>query len=282
MTKVTETTGLDVSRKLLEEMGFEQVQHILPELLEQAVKDNTSFSGFLERLLRKEREYREERRIKTSLKLSGLPCGKTLENFDFTFQRSVGKKEIELLATCEYVRRKENVLLLGPPGVGKSHLAAALGVKAVQNGFSVSWLPADDLLQRLRRDEENPSRRNKRRKYLSCGVLVIDELGFQTLDRSDAHLLFKVVSARYERSSTIITSNKSIREWPKDACRRRGAHHGYPGPAAPSLPRGPCGRQQLQALGDGAKNPAEPAKGGVTETGKIIHRVQGFRKWMKT
>jgi chromosomal replication initiation ATPase DnaA len=127
MTKITETTGLDASRKLLEEMGFEQAQHILPELLEQAVKDNASFSDFLERLLRKEREYREERRVKTSLKLSGLPCGKTLENFDFTFQRSVGKKEIELLATCEYVRRKENVFLLGPPGVGKSHLAAALG-----------------------------------------------------------------------------------------------------------------------------------------------------------
>jgi DNA replication protein DnaC len=215
MTKVTETTGLDASRKLLEEMGFEQAQHILPELMEQAVKDNASFSGFLERVLRKEREYREERRIKTSLKLSGLPHGKTLENFDFTFQRSVGKKEIELLATCEYARRKENVLLLGPPGVGKSHLAAALGVRAVQNGFSVSWLSADDLLFRLRRDEENPSRRNKRRKYLSSGVLVIDELGFQTLDRSDAHLLFKVVSARYEQSSTIITSNKSIREWPE-------------------------------------------------------------------
>jgi DNA replication protein DnaC len=89
MTKITETTGLDASRKLLEEMGFEQAQHILPELLEQAVKDNASFSDFLERLLRKEREYREERRVKTSLKLSGLPCGKTLENFDFTFQRSV-------------------------------------------------------------------------------------------------------------------------------------------------------------------------------------------------
>jgi len=118
MTKVTETTGLDASRKLLEDMGFEQVQHILPELMEQAVKDNLSFSDFLERVLKKEREYREERRIKASLKLSGLPHGKTLENFDFTFQRSLDKKEIELLATCEYVRRKENVLLLGPPGVG--------------------------------------------------------------------------------------------------------------------------------------------------------------------
>jgi len=215
MTKVPETTGLDASRRLLEEMGFEQAQQLLPELMEQAVKNNAGFGDFLECVLRKEREYREERRVKASLRLSGLPHGKTLENFDYTFQKSVGKREIELLGTCEFARRKENVLLLGPPGVGKSHLAAALGVRAVQNGFSVSWLTADDLLFRLRRDEENPARRNHRRKYLSSGVLVIDELGFQSLDRMGAHLLFKVVSARYERSSTIITSNKSIREWPE-------------------------------------------------------------------
>jgi len=86
-----------------------------------------------------------------------------------------------------------------------------LGVRAVQNGFSVSWLTADDLLFRLRRDEESSSRRNRRRKYLSSGVLVIDELGFQTLDRGDAHLLFKVVSARYEKASTIITLSSDIR-----------------------------------------------------------------------
>ncbi len=216
MTKLQEAvTGLDASRSLLEEMGFEHAQHLVAELMEQAVKDNASYGDFLEKVLRREREYREERRIRTSLKLSGLPQGKTLESFDFTFGRSVNKKEIELLSTCEYAKRKENILLLGPPGVGKSHLAAALGVRAVQNGFSVSWLTADDLLFRLRRDEENPSRRNRRRKYLSSGVLVIDELGFQVLDRGDAHLLFKVVSARYERASTIITSNKSIRDWPE-------------------------------------------------------------------
>lgn len=215
MTRFQEMTGLDASRTLLEEMGFEHAQHLVAELMEQAVKDNASYSDFLEKVLRREREYREERRIRTSLKLSGLPQGKTLESFDFTFQRSVNKKEIELLSTCEYVRRKENILLLGPPGVGKTHLAVALGVRAVCNGFSASFLTADELLNRLRRDEQNPSRRNGRRKYLSSGVLVIDELGFQTLDKSDAHLFFKVISSRYERSSTIITSNKSIRDWPE-------------------------------------------------------------------
>ncbi|MBD3276992.1 MAG: AAA family ATPase [Candidatus Aegiribacteria sp.] len=128
---------------------------------------------------------------------------------------SVSKRRIELLSTCEFARKRENVLFLGPPGVGKTHLAAGLGVRAIQNGFSVSYLTADDLIDRLRRDSTMTARRrSKRRKYMRASVLIIDELGFQAMTREDAHLLFKVLSYRYEKGSTIITSNKSIREWP--------------------------------------------------------------------
>jgi len=88
-------------------------------------------------------------------------------------------------------------------------------IKGVENGFSVTWLTADELLKRLRRDEQEPGKRNRRRTYLSSSVLIIDELGFQDLDRRDAHLLFHLVSSRYERNSTVITSNKSVREWPE-------------------------------------------------------------------
>ena len=205
---------LDASRGLLCEMGFEFVPSILPELLERAVKEKLPMAGFLDMVMRSERDFREERRVKAMLKISGLPSGKTMEGYDFTFHRGADREKLALLGTCEFARRRENILLLGPPGVGKTHLAAGLGVKAVQNGFSVSFMSADELLDLLRRDEPSPGRRLMRRKYMNCAVLVVDELGFQALDRKDAHLLFRVISHRYERGSTVITSNKGIREWP--------------------------------------------------------------------
>lgn len=205
---------LDSSRTLLGELGFEFVPPLLAELAEQAVKEKLSLLRFLDLVAKTEHDSREERRVKTALKLSGLPVGKTLDDFDFLFQSGVDKGRMELLATCEFARRRENVLLLGPPGVGKTHLAAGLGVKAVQAGFSVTYLAADDLVEQLRKDDE-AGRRMHRRRYMSSAVLVLDELGFQSLSRRDAHLLFKVISSRYERATTIITSNKSLREWPE-------------------------------------------------------------------
>lgn len=214
MSKATPASDLDTSRKLLSEMGFEHLPLRLSELLEQSVREKLSQVEFLNLALRAEHEFREERRVRTSLRISGLPAGKTLESFDFPFQRGVQKDRIELLATCEFARRRENVLLLGPPGVGKTHLATGLAVRAVQNGFSVCYVSADELIDTLRRDEASDGRRSRRRKYMNAAVLVIDELGFQALDRRDAHLLFRVVSYRYERGSTLITSNKGIRDWP--------------------------------------------------------------------
>ena len=120
---------LDATRALLTQLGLEWASQCLPELLERAVKEKLSLPRFLHLVCAQEQESREERRVRTGLKLSGLPGGKTLDTFDFAFQTSVDKSQIDLLATSEFVRRKEVVLMLGPPGVGKSHLAAGLGVK---------------------------------------------------------------------------------------------------------------------------------------------------------
>jgi len=124
----------------------------------------------------------------------------------------VDRAKIEELATCAFARRKENVLFLGPPGVGKSHLAAGLGVKAIKNGFRVHHYVLDDLMRVLQAEKTIPNRRRPRR-YATSSVLIIDEVGFRPLDRQEANLFFRLVSRRYERGSLILTSNKNVGSW---------------------------------------------------------------------
>jgi len=185
------------------------------ELVEEASREELTPVNFLELVLDREIERKNERRIQTTLMLSGLPVGKTLENFDFSFQPRVERATIESLATCAYVREAQNVLFMGPPGVGKSHLADALGVKAIKNGFSVQHYVLDDLMHVLKGDAAVPPRRLKAKRYLNSALLVIDEVGFRPLDRMEANLFFRLVSARYEKGSIILTSNKHVRDWPE-------------------------------------------------------------------
>lgn len=210
----TGTVALDPVAAKLAAVGLDYPASCLPELVEEATREQLAPVTFLDRLLTQQLERKDERRVATMLKLSGLPPGKTLEDFDWTFQPKADRRQIETLATCSYIREKTNVLFLGPPGVGKSHLAAALGVKAIKNGFSVTHFVLDDLMHVLRADAAIPPARLRAKRYFNCAVLIIDEIGFRPLDRNEANLFFRLISARYERGSIVFTTNKHVRDWP--------------------------------------------------------------------
>ncbi len=206
---------LDATREKLGRLGLLHASDHMGETLAEAAKNDWPPHRFLDRLLEDELRVREERRLRTALRLSGLPTGPTLGNFDFAFQPSVERSRIETLATCSWVREKESLLMQGPPGVGKTHLAIALAVRAVENGFSVAFHRLEDLLAALKRDADVSPQRLRRRKHMNVAMLVIDEVGFEPMTRQEASLFFRLVSYRYGRGSILITTNKGIQDWPE-------------------------------------------------------------------
>jgi DNA replication protein DnaC len=206
---------IDATRERLVKVALARAAEHLEELVGEAVKDELSPHRFLDQLLDEELRYREERRIRTSLVLSGLPTGQTLANFDFAFQPSIERSRIETLATCQWIRENRTLLMQGPPGVGKTHLAVALGVKAIEHGFGVVFYRLEELLALLRRDADLAPSRLRRKKYISTSLVIIDEVGFEPMTRHEASLFFRLVSHRYQRGSLLITTNKGIKDWPE-------------------------------------------------------------------
>jgi DNA replication protein DnaC len=205
---------LDVTRERLVKLGLVHAAEQVATWLGEAVAEDTAPQRFLDRMLEHELRERDERRVRTSLVLSGLPTGQTLANFDFAFQPALERSRIETLATCQWIRENRTLLIQGPPGVGKTHLAIALGMRAVELGFGVVFYRLEDLLTALKRDADLPTRRLRSKKYLSTSLVIIDEVGFEPMTRQEASLFFRLVSHRYQRGSILITTNKGIRDWP--------------------------------------------------------------------
>jgi DNA replication protein DnaC len=210
----TARAEVDGLREKLLGLGLAHAAEALAEELSEAVKHDRPAHVVLDRLLGREVSARDERRVKTSLKLSNLPPGMTLGNFDFSFQPSIERRQIETLATCAFIREHATLLVQGPPGVGKTHLVVALGVRAIEQGFSVAFYRLEELLHEMRKDAAVSPQALKRKKYFNVSYLVVDEVGFEPMSQSDASLFFRLVSYRYRRGSTALTTNKGVKDWP--------------------------------------------------------------------
>lgn len=209
----TQDVGALAERLHILRLGF-AAEHLV-DLISRSVKEAWGNARFLDELLRLEIERQEERRVAQAIRISHLPSGPTISNFDFSYQPSVSRSQIETLSTCQWIRDSQALLLQGPPGVGKTHLSIGLGTRAIENGFSVSFYRVDELMYQLKRDGDICPSRLKHRKYMASQLLILDEFGYQPLGREEANLFFRVVNYRYQRGSIAITTNKSITAWPE-------------------------------------------------------------------
>jgi DNA replication protein DnaC len=197
----------------LETLGLEKAAAVLDAQLEQATKSECTYLDFLNSLLKCEVDERRKRSEETRLKLSRLPQKKSLAEFDFGFQPSLDERQIRELASLAFIHRQENVIFLGPPGVGKSHLAIGLAAEAIGQGMSVYFVSMSRLLADLSKAAKEGRLERRRKIYQRPRLLLVDEIGYSQLDRTSGNLFFQLICSRYEKGSMILTSNKGFTEW---------------------------------------------------------------------
>jgi DNA replication protein DnaC len=198
---------------LLDKLKMDHLEAQLDAVCEQASQRQEDYKTFLTQALSTEWQGRYQRGIEARLRQARLPWLKTLEQFDYDFQPSLDHRQVRELAGLSFIDRAHNVVVLGPPGVGKTHLAIGLGMKAVEAGYSVLFHTLETLMTRLTRAQHENRLEATLKQLTYPKLLILDELGYLPLSQTEASLFFRLVVRRYERGSLIVTSNKSFLDW---------------------------------------------------------------------
>ncbi|MEG0086917.1 MAG: IS21-like element helper ATPase IstB [Niameybacter sp.] len=183
------------------------------QILDTAKKNDQTYQDFLHKLLHNEMLLRDERSREKRVKNAAFPATKTVDDFDLAFQKSISKRQLNELCELTWIDQMYNLILLGPPGVGKSHLAIALGHKAIEAGYNVSFVTMDLLMHTLKTAEISRKSKGKLNRILVSSLVIIDELGYLPISREEANLFFGLISTLHEQASVIITSNKGFEDW---------------------------------------------------------------------
>lgn len=204
---------LDRIKELAKELKLEYLDASVDKIIEEASINDSSYQDVLLSILESEIYLKDKKAQERRLKFAGFPVIKKIEDFDFNFQKSITKKQINRLLEMDWIDRMYNLILLGPPGLGKTHISISLGYRAIEMGYKVSFVTMDSLMHTLKTQEISRKSKGKMNRILSSSLVIIDELGYLPITREEANLFFQLISSLHEQASIIITSNKGLEDW---------------------------------------------------------------------